>query len=225
MRSNLMLSLAMAAAFAVSCRERDAIGPENAADENSSLIIETEKTQPTEEAKGDPAPKAELPAQKPEETPANPDKGAAKDPPIVIENQPTPRIESLVFAHSNGMCLQVNPNGRTNLQPCDAKAAGQKFLFSRSLDGRVQLKDTASELCLAVGPSSVFSSTLLLGEVCESKSRQFFSVVDYGTNYSLKFDEDNTCVDAESKGVIAGTRFVLYKCSAVLNQKIQVVKK
>ncbi|WP_414699052.1 RICIN domain-containing protein [Oligoflexus sp.] len=109
------------------------------------------------------------------------------------------------------------------MQPCDPNAVGQKFLFARSLDGRVQLKDTSSQRCLQVGPIGFFV-TVLRAEVCESKSSQFFSVVDYGATYSLKFDGNNTCIDAELSRATPGTRLILWRCSAVLNQKIQVMK-
>lgn len=212
MRLSCLLGLGLTVLFYVSCRERDAIESEKAPDNTSSLIIEP--------------PAAPAPITKPEKSEADPPISQEKlEPPIIMQAQASDRVESLSFAHVNGMCVQVNADGQTGLQACDTKASGQKFLFARSLDGRVQLKDTTSQLCLAVGPPGVFFPAVLRGEVCESKSSQFFSVVDYGTTYSLKFDGNNTCMDAERSRADPGTRIILYRCSAVLNQKIQVKKK
>jgi hypothetical protein len=209
MRRSNLFSLGLTLLCLANCRERAPV-QEEAETENSGQEAEVAAT-------GNPGEINSLPIDI-METMNPPDEA-----PIAMQPQVAQRVESLSFAHSEGLCVQVNPDGQTSLQKCDPNAAGQKFLFARSLDGRVQLKDTSSQRCLSVGPIGFFV-TVLRANVCESKSTQFFSVVDYGMTYSLKFDANNTCIDAEKSQAEPGTRLILFRCSAVLNQKIQLAK-
>lgn len=209
MRRSNPISLALILVCLAACRERPP--------------IEEENTDPN------PAPDSEVAATSapigtnPDSSEAMPAIGEPVPVPITMQSDLSQRVEALTFAHSNGLCIQVSSNGQTSLQTCDPNAPGQKFLFARSLDGRVQLKNTSSQRCLSVGPIGFFT-TVLRADICESKSTQFFSVVDYGSTYSLKFDANNTCIDAEQSRSEPGTRLILFRCSAVLNQKIQLMK-
>jgi hypothetical protein len=209
MRRSNPFSLALILICLAACRERNPIEEENT-DKNPAPDTEISATVAPTATSPDPN----------EMMPAIGDPVAM---PIAMQPDLAQRVESLSFAHSNGLCVQVSPNGQTSLQNCDPNAPGQKFLFARSLDGRVQLKDTSSQRCLSVGPIGFFT-TILRADICESKSTQFFSVVDYGSTYSLKFDANNTCIDAEQSKAEPGTRLILFRCSAVLNQKIQLMK-
>jgi hypothetical protein len=209
MRRSNPFSLALILVCLAACRERAPVEEENS-DKNPAPDTEiSANSAPTET---NPDPNETMPAI-----------GEPVSVPITMQPELSQRLESLSFAHSNGLCLQVSPSGQTSLQNCDPNAPGQKFLFARSLDGRVQLKDTSSQRCLSVGPIGFFT-TVLRADICESKSTQFFSVVDYGSTYSLKFDANNTCIDAELSKSEPGTRLILFRCSAVLNQKIQLMK-
>ncbi len=211
MRPSYVFSLGLTLLCFANCRARDPVQQEEPTSENPAPETEIEPGSKTEEANAIPVGTIET------------SEISIDEPPIAMQPEVNQRVESLAFAHGTGLCVQVHPDGLTTLEACDPKANGQRFLFARSLDGRLQLKDTSSQLCLAVGPSGFFVTTLR-GEVCESKSRQFFSVVDYGATYSLKFDYNNTCIDAEQGRAVPGTRLILYRCSAVLNQKIQLGK-
>lgn len=224
MRTMLLLCLMIA------CRQRQDIQVDTAKDDESAPIL---SDLPVTDIPSDPNVATMPPMEKSEDATLENKPVTPPETPTVTKSEPqvvmqapgvVPRIEALAFAHGTNLCLQLAPGGGTSLQTCSDQAKGQKFLFSRSLDGRVQLKDTSSQLCLAVGNIGFFT-TLLQGEVCESKATQFFSIVDYGTSYSLKYDGNNSCMDAEDKGVTLGTRILLYSCSAALNQKIQIVKK
>lgn len=209
MRQSFLLSLGLTLLCFASCRERAPIEKEAESDDPApgSAIAESSNSENP----------SSMPVERMETS------ETSIETPVAMQPQVSDRVERLSFAHGNGLCVQVNPDGQTSLQPCAPSASGQKFLFSRSLDGRVQLKDTSSQLCLSVGPIGFFV-TVLRAEVCESKSTQFFSVVDYGSTYSLKFDANNTCIDAERSRAEPGTRLILYRCTAVLNQKILLVK-
>jgi len=209
MRCSNPISLALILISLSACRERAPIEEENT-EKNSAPETEISATQAAAAADSDPS----------EMMPAISEPVSM---PISMQPDLTQRVESLSFAHSNGLCLQVSPNGQTSLQTCDPNVPGQKFLFARSLDGRMQLKDTSSQRCLSVGPIGFFV-TVLRAEICESRSTQFFSVVDYGSTYSLKFDANNTCIDAEQSKAEPGARLILSRCSAELNQKIQLMK-
>jgi len=215
MRLSYLFGLGLTLVCFASCRQRNPIEPETTPEDNPAIVSESAESQANQEAKV---------SEQETENWSEVSIDTVQEVPIAMQPpSATQRIESLSFAHSAGMCVQINADGQANLQACDDKATGQKFLFARSLDGRIQLKDTSSQRCLAVGPIGFFT-TVLRGEVCESKSSQFFSVVDYGATYSLKFDTNNTCIDAEQSRAEAGTRLILYRCSAVLNQKIQLTK-
>lgn len=142
----------------------------------------------------------------------------ASKPPAV-----TSRIEALTFTHDSSLCAEVQVDRSVNLQTCRDSAKGQNFLFTRGLDGRFQLRDMDSQLCLGV--SVGFFRSLLVAEPCESKAPQFFSLIDYDSSYSLRMDASNSCLDAEDFGTTPGTRIIIYSCTSGTNQKIKALRR
>lgn len=162
-----------------------------------------------------------LPKEEPKDIPP-----LTNEPPVVpAQNQgQTARIEALSFQHAQTLCLTAHADGKTSQETCDAKGVGQKFLFTRAQDGRVQLKEQSTQLCLVVGSGSLFGNTELKAETCEAKATQFFSIIDYATSYSLRYDGSNSCFDVEQARQTIGTRILLYRCTGDPNQKILIKK-
>ena len=144
----------------------------------------------------------------------------SKDVPVPSpESQRKDRIESLRFSHETSLCLRAPSNATVTLQPCDPQSADQKFLFARSLDGRFQLQVMGTQMCLGLRAGNLFFPTLLVTEACESKASQFFNAVVQDSMYSLRFDANSTCLDAENNSRLAGTRVILFRCTAAPNQR------
>jgi hypothetical protein len=138
MRRSFLFSLGLSMLCFASCRERTPIEKEPESEDPAPDSAAADSSN-SDASSG-------IPAEMMETT------EPSTETPIAMQPQVSERVESLSFAHGNGLCVQVNPDGQTSLQACAPSANGQKFLFARSLDGRVQLKDTSSQLCLSVGP-------------------------------------------------------------------------
>lgn len=216
MRHKLWLDLILVGALTTHCQPRDPIEdkqeqePQTSTNENMEAVTapDTDSNQTSDTAIAKEREEVVVPTTVPVVT---------GTPPVV-----TSRMESLSFTHDSSLCAQVQADRSVNLQMCNAGGKGQTFLFSRGLDGRYQLRETNSQLCLGI--SVGFIRSLLIAEPCESKSSQFFSVIDYQTSYSLRQDLSNSCLDAEDFGTAPGTRIIVYRCTSGSNQKIKVIR-